>query len=236
MPYLNFISDQHLMQCIGEVCSKYANALNKASNEVNRNKVDTIKMAFDMNYYNINHIAAQGSEMMRQADKTISNAIGYFHQHILGGIDGVEDMGQGGGCDITNDSNTIFAELKNKYNTMNSSSSEATYQKLQNYAEKHPDSICYLVEIIAKQSQDIHWEGSFNGRYYSHPNVRRISADKFYELVTGIPDAFKQLCNVLPIAISNYLQQSGRECNNAEKSMKDLYNVMSITFNGYNGF
>lgn len=236
MPYLNFISDQHLMTCIEEVYRKYQQANFNAKNNFNRNKVDVIKMAFDIEVYNVNYEQLVNMEVSRQADKSVSNAIGYFHQHILSGIDGLIDLGQGGGCDITNSTNTLFVEIKNKYNTMNSSSAESTYQKLQRYAEMYPDSTCYLLEIIASQSQDIHWQGTFNGKYYNHPNVRRISADKFYELVTGQADAFRSLCNILPKAISDYLHREGINTSNADSSIASLRAMMDITFDGYNGF
>ena len=236
MPYLNFITDEHLMNCIGEVYQKYQLANYNAINNLNRNKVDVIKMAFDMEFYNVNNEQWISMETGRQADKSVSNSIGYFHQHIISGINDLIDLGQGGGCDITNITNTLFVEIKNKYNTMNSSSAESTYQKLQKYAEEYPNSICYLLEIIASQSQDIHWQGTFNGNYYNHPNVRRISADKFYELVTGQANAFYDLCNILPIAISDYLHTQGFNTLSTDASIASLRAMMGVTFNGYNGF
>ena len=73
------------------------------------------------------------------------------------------------------------------------------------FAEEYPNATCYWIQIIAKRSIDELWEGSFNGKHYAHPRVRKISADRFYALVTGIPDAFYQLCAVLPQATKDYL-------------------------------
>lgn len=236
MSYLSFVSDEHFVNCISEVCTTYIRCKREALQKFDKNKVDAIKFCFDMNFYNNNFNNTCEAEILRQSDKTIANAIGYFHQHLIGGIDGLRDMGQGGGCDITNLDNTIFAEIKNKHNTMNSSSAEATYQKLQRYATSYPNSICYLVEIIANCSQNIQWNGTFNGRYYNHPNVRRISADRFYHLVTGNVNAFKELCVKLPSAISYFLKQKGQDCSNADNSVSELYTLMNTTFRGYNGF
>ncbi len=236
MSFLSFVSDEHFFSCIAEVCNTYLRCQDKAREKFNKNKVDPIKFCFDMNLYNNYFEDTCKAEILRQTDKTVSNAIGYFHQHLIGGIKDLKDMGQGGGCDITNFNNTLFAEVKNKYNTMNSSSAEATYQKLQRYAENYPNSTCYLVEIIASCSQNIQWNGTYNGEYYNHPRVRRISADKFYELVTGNKDAFKELCEKLPLAIGCLLMKNGRDYSNAEKSVKELYGLMVSTFKGYNGF
>jgi len=69
------------------------------------------------------------SEILRQIDKSINNSIGTFHEQILGGVEGYE-IGQLSGFDIKARDNTLFADNKNKHNTMNSSSSEALFQKL----------------------------------------------------------------------------------------------------------
>ncbi|MEG1561774.1 MAG: Eco47II family restriction endonuclease, partial [Raoultibacter sp.] len=38
--------------------------------------------------------------------------------------------------------------------------------------------------------------------------IRRVSLDKFYEIVTGDPDAFYKLCMALPSAIDHVIQTS----------------------------
>lgn len=206
MPYLSFISDADLFKCIGELYHVYENCQREFTlNDFYKNKVDPIKFQFDMAFNGISEDAYIKAEITRQVDKTISNAIGDFHQRLLGCIAGINDLGVGSGCDLVNDQHTIFAELKNKHNTMNSSSAEATIQKLIHFADEYPNATCYWIQIIAKRSIDELWEGNFNGTFYSHPRVRKISADRFYALVTGIPDAFYQLCNILPQATQDYL-------------------------------
>lgn len=252
MSYLNFIRDEHLLKCIHNLYLTYSQCQQQMTmTKFYSNKVDPIKFHFDMSF---NHIDPQNYidlEIIRQNDKTISNAIGYFHQNLLGGIAGFENMGVGGGCDIRKLDNTIFAEVKNKHNTMNSSSAEATYQKLEKFANDYPNATCYLVEIIAKKSQNIQWSASLNGKNYNHPRVRRISADKFYELATGRANAFKELCEVLPRATQDYLKSiCGNNTNN--NTSGNLYNtihqraklnnldilsqIMKDNFNDYNGF
>ena len=215
------------------------------------NKVDPIKFLFDMKFNEINENDYIKAEINRQVDKTISNAIGDFHQKLLGCIKGLNDLGVGNGCDLVNDEQTIFAELKNKHNTMNSSSSEATIQKLIHFADLHPDANCYLIQIIAKKSINELWRGTFNNTYYEHPRVRKISGDKFYELVTGIPDAFHKLCTVLPQATKDYVESLNittqgktdssfvfNELNTtAQQNNKTLIEqIMTDNFNTYNGF
>lgn len=252
MAYLSFISDKDLLQCIAELHNTYEQCQRAFTTaDFYKNKVDPIKFQFDMAFNGINDNDYIKAEITRQVDKTISNAIGAFHQRLLGCIDGLNDLGVGNGCDLVNDQKTIFAELKNKHNTMNSSSSEATIQKLIHFAEEYPNATCYWIQIIAKRSIDELWEGSFNGKHYAHPRVRKISADRFYALVTGIPDAFYQLCAVLPQAIKDYLDSLNNnsqgktesasvysELNtNAQQNGKTLIEqIMADNFETYTGF
>ena len=73
-----------------------------------------------------------------------------FQQSLLGCINGINDLGVGQGCDISNTAGTIFAEVKNKHNTMNSASAGKTYIKMQNQLLKDDDCACFLVEAIAQ--------------------------------------------------------------------------------------
>ena len=86
---------------------------------------------------------------MRQIDKSINNSIGTVHEQILGGIKGYE-AGNMSGYDIKAKDNTLFADIKNKHNTMNSSSAEALFQKLVRYADDYKKAKCYWVQILAK--------------------------------------------------------------------------------------
>lgn len=252
MAYVSFISDEDLLRCIRELHQAYEKCRrNSTVDKFYSNKVDPIKFQFDMAFNEIDEEAYIKSEIARQDDKTISNAIGVFQQSLLGCIAGINDLGVGNGCDISNAAGTIFAEVKNKHNTMNSSSAEATFQKLQAIADSHPNATCYLVQIIAKNSIDELWVGSFNHKYYSHPRVRIISGDKFYALLTGIPDAFAQLCEAIPRATQDYLaslaaystsgtaqtsvysQLDAKANRNGQTLIKQ---IMSDNFSTYNGF
>ena len=60
------------------------------------------------------------------------------------------------------------------------------------------DCACFLVEVIAKQSQNTTWTVSVDGQQQKHRRIRRVSIDQFYALVTGQEDAFYQMCMILP--------------------------------------
>lgn len=133
--------------------------------------------------------------------------------------------------------------MKNKHNTMNSSSAQKTYMRMQNEVLNNPNSVCYLVEIISKRSQNEIWNISLDKSNVSHSNIRRISIDKFYEVVTGEKIAFKKLCEVLPIVMDDVLLDFKddiiQECvfsdlSNLEENIKKT--IYLLAFGKYKGF
>ena len=59
------------------------------------------------------------------------------------------------GFDVVNEGKHLFAELKNKHNTMNSRSAHAVYMFMQNKLLHDDKATCMLVEVIAKRSQKV---------------------------------------------------------------------------------
>ena len=208
---MNFISDEHLLICIGNLHNSYLKAKNNISKKTfYTNKIDTIKLTFDAKFNDISEEDLIEAEILRQVDKSINNSIGTFHEQILGGIEGFE-VGKLSGFDIKATDETLFADIKNKHNTMNSSSAEALFQKLSRYADTYKKSKCYWVQILAKGSFCELWKGEINGKEYSHSRVYKISGDQFYALLSGKENALFQLYKNLPIAVNDYL-------NSIEKS------------------
>ncbi len=206
--YVNFISDEHLFYCIENLHKAYIKAKNNVSKKnFYSNKVDTIKLTFDSKFNNIDEESLVETEILRQIDKSINNSIGTFHEQILGGIEGYE-VGNLSGFDIKAKDDTLFADIKNKHNTMNSSAAEALFQKLARYANDYKNAKCYWVQILAKGSFCELWSGDINGKEYSHSRVYKISGDKFYALLSGQEDALFQLYKGLPLAINDYLKSA----------------------------
>lgn len=241
--YVNFISDEHLLNCVENLHKSYLKAKNNISKKsFYTNKVDTIKLTFDAKFNDINEEDLIQSEILRQIDKSINNSIGTFHEQILGGIESYE-VGKLSGFDIKATDNTLFADIKNKHNTMNSSSAEALFQKLARYADDYKKAKCYWVQILAKSSFNEHWKGEINGKEYNHSRVFKISGDQFYALLSGQNDALFQLYKALPIAINDYLNsiEKGKSVkknsaldeitSETEKSKRSILN--QITFENY---
>src|SRR5690606_20317771 len=117
--YVDFISDEHFLECVAALHSSYLKAKNNITKKnFYSNKVDTIKLTFDSKFNDIDEESLIQAEILRQIDKSINNSIGTFHEQILGGIKGFE-VGKLSGFDIKATDDSLFADIKNKHNTMN---------------------------------------------------------------------------------------------------------------------
>jgi len=238
---LDFVSSTDLYNHVFETVSSYSFKMNLK--EFNSNLIDPVKLTFDSIVYSQGIEKTIENEVLRQLDKSNSNKIGFFHQNIF------KYFGNGWnvperGYDIINEKEKIFVEMKNKHNTMNSSSSAKTYMRMQNTIIQDSASTCLLVEVIARSSQNIPWVITLDGiKQPINENIRRLSIDKFYHLVTGIEDSFMQLCSVLPNVIKDVV--SNIDTQNKENIVFDELNKISddllssiylLSFKHYEGF
>lgn len=146
---LSFITNENLYNHVFETVSRYSFEMDLK--RFNKNLVDPIKFTFDAMVYHQTYQETLENEVLRQLDKSNSNLIGYFHQNIFKYFskDWTVPIK---GYDVHNLKQHIFVEMKNKHNTMNSSSGAKTYMRFQNTIIKNRNAKCYLVEIIAKKS------------------------------------------------------------------------------------
>jgi hypothetical protein len=237
---LEFISDKDIFQHVRDTVVSYR--FNIDLREFNKNLIDPVKLTFDSKIYKKDIKEVLESEIIRQLDKSNTNHIGYFHQNIFNFISDDWSVPKEG-YDIVNKSKFIYVEMKNKHNTMNSSSSQKTYMQMQNTLLKEPNAICMLVEVIATNSQNIPWSMSLNKSRISSEKIRRVSIDKFYEIVTGDKYAFKKLCAVLPKIIEEVIssvkvvEKSNTVVKELEAIDKNLLkSIYLLSFSKYEGF
>ena len=214
---LNFISDENFRKHILETIAQYGERLQPYDlKKLNGNLIDPIKFLFDKNIYGLSWEELIKSEIFRQRDKSNNNSIGYFHQKIFQYIAGCTVPKSGwdvifkkeGGIELDGDKvGTIYVEMKNKHNTMNSAASAKTYMKMQAQLLRDDNCACFLVEVIAKKSQNISWVISLDGQRQRHKRIRRVSIDEFYKIVTGEEDSFYQMSMSLPIAIKKLIEE-----------------------------
>ena len=123
---------------------------------------------------------------------------------------------------------TIYVEMKNKHNTMNSASSAKTYIKMQGQILEDDDCACFLVEAIAKKSQNIKWTTKVDGKKVQHRLIRRVSMDQFYAILTGDNEAFYKMCMVLPEVINSVVNEEGSVAVPNDTVIDELRNVAEL--------
>lgn len=249
--YVNFISDKDFEEVVRNLIEKYEKTKDEMSyKKFNENQVDPIKFIFDKNMLGQSDVEKIKSEITRKLDKTITNAIGEFHEELLGKIKGYKKYPVGYGYDIKANNNSLYADIKNKHNTVKGSSLKTLYTDLESYIEKsgNPNAKAYWVQIISKgKSFNEHW--SIPSQNLNNPNVFKISGDKFYELLTGQKNAFYDICIALPKVINKVknekqfkeMAQNTQVFNDLiTKSKSENLDITSLIFNetfkNYNGF
>jgi len=135
LAYVSFMQDSCLEECAKRLNESYASLVTSVDSFLN-NKLDYIKMQADVIFQGIDIETWIINEEMRQFDKTVNNALGIFHQELIGCIPGFKSYPVGYHYDIKNTSGSIIGEVKNKYNTMNSSAKKSVYNTLAEFAEK----------------------------------------------------------------------------------------------------
>ncbi|MGX8833586.1 Eco47II family restriction endonuclease [Amedibacillus sp. YH-ame6] len=239
---LDFISKNDLKEHIELTIEKYGEKLEPFNlTRFNKNIVDPIKLIFDKFVYKSTWEEIVKNEIFRQRDKSNNNDIGYFHQRIFQYIENchVPANGEEGGWDVIFEDparinlpeggtvSRIYVEMKNKHNTMNSSSSGKTFIKMQNQLLNDDDCACFLVEAIAKKSQNIKWAPSVDGNKVAHRYIRRVSLDQFYAIVTGNDNAFYDLCSILPELIEEVVSSSERIKTPADTVYEELISMVA---------
>ncbi len=245
MYQLSFIAEADFRQHVSETLQTYANRLSSIDlSKFNSNIVDPIKLLFDKHMYQVPYEDIIQLELHRQRDKSNTNAIGYFHQNMFRYIAGCHVPAHGWDVVFQKDNVPYYVEMKNKHNTMNASSSQKTYLQMQNKILHEPNAYCLLVETLAPNSRNEPWRCSVNGERCEHEHILRVSMDQFYHLVTGIPDAFYQLCMQLPQTIAELIAQRAVPTLQADTVLQELHNLHSDTltalyllvFQTYEGF
>lgn len=236
LPILSFVANDDLIHCVDEFYAVILEQL--AQDDVNqhawsdwefwKNGVDPFATVASAIVSNRDSIEAHLREVeeVRQRDKTISNAVGYFHQHLMGRLDGCSDPGVGGEIDlIVNRTDCrIIAEIKNKWNTTKGDDRVQPYDKLERLLNAgYQGYIGYYVNIIPKPVQrrgytplNRPFTPSQNGqRRPSRGDIREVDGKSFYTLLTGaenaLPDLYAQFPKLLAYCINRRDTSRGDE-------------------------
>jgi len=187
MTKIKNLSDAILEQETEKLFKPLLNSLTDLSQkEFESNKIDPLSFIIESLVLNQTPEEWVTNERFRQVQKSLSNAYGEFHQNILGSFDGwrIIHKNEGLKLDVCKQDKTILAEIKNKHNTMNSSSTKETFNKMKEIASR-PDykkSTIYLVQIIPKTNKP---PQKWMLGEESHERIQIASGSWFYDRVSG---------------------------------------------------
>jgi hypothetical protein len=226
--YVDFVSDKHFLACVKHVCDSYPtnSSISSSAQQLKRNGLDLFKAVFDIVNTGSNAKTWTKNELIRQKDKTVNNAIGEFHQMLLGGVEGWKDLGVGSEShvDLKTDDNSIFIELKNKWNTMNSGALESARRKLEKCIKKNPTAVAYWAYIVSRNGSTGEGEWVYSGR--NNPQIKKVWGSKVYEMVTGDSKAMEKTLRALPLALKEIL---GDKATQDKKFLDDLVRQFGIS-------
>jgi hypothetical protein len=231
MAYLSWISDDSLINSLKHLLDKAQQANTKSTKDFGKNVIDPFSAFFQMSGFNMNHETWYLSETSRQAQKTLQNHVGEFHQNVLGSVLGWQNMGVGSVIDLVNTEQKIIAELKNKYNTLSGSQLAPMYKSLESLVTPKSSIyygfLAYYVMIIPKKALRVDKvfipsNREKGAKESSNSNIRQIDGASFYALVTGSESALADLFDVLPEVLIKELE--------TEISVKDMQ-ILKAYFN-----
>lgn len=236
---LSFISEENFKKHVQATILKYGEKLDSFDlKRFNSNLIDPIKLIFDKSVYKTSWEEIVNNEIFRQRDKSNNNDIGYFHQNMFSYFEGCEVPQAGWDVIYRNPEgivmpdgdivHTLYVEMKNKHNTMNSASSAKTYIKMQSQLLDDDDCACLLVEAIAKHSQNVKWTTKVDGKNVQHRRIRRVSMDQFYSIVTGDELAFYKMCMTLPEMIESVVNEEGSVTVPQDTVVQELRKVAEL--------
>lgn len=213
MTYLTWITDDDLKACVAEVLTKGIAGISQAEKSFYRNGVDPFSAVFDAACQGITLEQWLSFERKRQAQKTLQNALGNFHQKLLSHVKGWEIPALGY-VDLVSEKSKVVAEVKNKHNTVKKSDLKAVYDELQaavlHKTSKYNGYTAYYVTVVPSSTKRFTKEFTPSNNEtktvrQGNKQILEIDGYSFYALVTGEQDALKQLYQVLPKVIKDVL-------------------------------
>ncbi|MGL4766975.1 MAG: Eco47II family restriction endonuclease [Formosimonas sp.] len=218
MTKLSWIGTADLLRHVTRVVDKGLAGMVKAEKDEARNGLDPFSALFDASVQGMTLDEWLIAEQRRQAQKTLQNALGHFHQAVLSSVQGCSIPAENF-IDWVNDERQMVAEIKNKYNTVKGSSLKDVYEELNlavnGKTSKYRGYTAYYVTIIAAKPERIHRcftpsDNSNRSKKAEHERIIEIDGVSFYDLVTGEHGALAQLYAVLPELIERVLTDKTR--------------------------
>ena len=207
MPAFDWIDDAALEAATNGFIESIARCKDEHAQRMRRNVLDPFSLISIAHVF----VAPTPDDVLGYAGTSaviqcIGNALGKFHQQVLGNAKGW--LNHDRGFDLICNQRRLLAEVKNKHNTMNVSNRQKVEEDLRvALRQRESGWTGYLAIIIPKKPE----------RYRTQlaPNLFEVDGTSFYEIVTGqedsMHDVLHHLCGALSVtaAVANAVEQLG---------------------------
>lgn len=125
-----------------------------------------------------------------QLVKKYQQNTGNFWQEFFSLFVGWKNLGTGdrSGLDLCNENEKIYVELKNRYNTDNSSAKKKNIEKLKKKSDEGFTAIYGVVN-----------ENNSSGKYQEHSGYNYVSGNHLFKLICGSPEIVHKITDLLPL-------------------------------------
>ena len=169
------------------------NIINIYEEKVDRNKttIDEIKKESNKICYGFKEEEWIEFDNKKLKDKQINNKIGELHEYLL---ENTKDYCKSNNIDkslkvdVMKKDYSVFIEIKNKYNTMNSLNKESVINKLKKIKNKYTDSLCLIGIINGKD---------YKKKVSENPEVWEYSGKKLFNLIFKNKDYNQKINNYI---------------------------------------
>ncbi len=210
---LSWVDEETLYQTTLDCFSK-ALGLSKGSAE---NPPDPFTLVAQAMVTNTTLEANLVFEAVRKVNKSLSNAVGSFHQCVLGLSPNWESMGKSGGLvDLRTVhgylhprfGKPVVAEVKNRFNTIKASEEAGVWDKIDHASKVMGNAQGYLFQITPKMPERYDKKWAPTNRV-ARDHIRVCDGATAYELVFGVPTAMKELYLALPEVFLDIKKEHG---------------------------
>ena len=204
-----------------------------------KNAIDPFGAVLLMGATGIDYRTWVDVENSRQVGKTLQNAVGNWHQAVLGLAQGWQDKGASGTIyDIESEGEVtgfgenpqkavkVIAEVKNKYNTIKASDEAKTHERLREQAKSRGNSIAYLIQIVPK-SADPYERRWMPSNVRSSDRVYVMDGYTAYSKIFKYQSALRELYEILPALMQDVHEELGNS-KSVQVSTEDYSDIQKI--------
>ncbi len=186
---IDWITEENFDRAVNQLTFSALKAMKKSDKNLKKNVVDPFSAILIAVTFKIDQ--SEELKAVQQAESSVrgmSNALGKFHQTVLGSVEGWDN--HDAGYDLECVSENIIAEVKNKHNTMNAANRQKVEEDLKTaLRQKKGNWEAYLVHIVPKTP--VRYRKQLDKNFYE------IDGASFYCIATGSSNALHDLFDCL---------------------------------------